>query len=283
MRSLRQIKNRIRSIENTRKVTSALEMISVVKLSRIQDTLLTLRPYACSLEILLNNLVNSAGNVSSPFLVEKTDSGKIGLCVITSDSGLCGLYNNNVIRLADEFIKKTGKDKTKLILIGKKGFNFFKRYNIEILNTYIGLNGRYSPGVCDEISDYLVNIYLAGKVDKIHVAYTHYRTALVQRPAISRFLDIHKTAVKEVEYILEPGKEMLLEDLIPKFLSVKLRLFILEAFTSEHSARTVAMKTATDNAKELLRILTLLRNKVRQANITQEIMEIIASSEALKG
>jgi F-type H+-transporting ATPase subunit gamma len=235
------------------------------------------------LDSLLNNLINSEGAISNPFIEEKTGHVKIGLCVITSDSGLCGLYNNNVIRLADEFVNSQGKEKTKLILIGKKGFNYFKRHDIKILNTYIGLNGRYSPKTCDEITNYLTKVYLAGEVDKIHVAYTHYQRALILKPVINKFVNIDKGAGKEEQYLFEPGKEKILEELIRKYLFMKMRLFILEAFTSEHSARAVAMKTATDNARELLRMLTLLRNKVRQGNITQEIMEVIASAEALKG
>ncbi len=283
MRSLRQIKNRIRSIENTRKVTSALEMISLSKLHRVDNPLFALRPYFSATESLLNDLLNSKGSVSHPFIGEKIENAKLGFCIITSDSGLCGLYNNNMIRFTDELINKYGKDNIKLILIGKKGFNYFKRHNINILNSYIGLNGRYSLKVCDEITNYLGNIYLSGEVNEVRVAYTHYQTALTLKPTINKFLNIEKVATQEEEFIFEPDKEKILEELIPKYLAMKMRYFILEAFTSEHSARAVAMKTATDNARELLRLLVLLRNKVRQANITQEIMEVIGSAEALKG
>jgi len=147
----------------------------------------------------------------------------------------------------------------------------------------MGLNGRYSAQICDAIAKYMTDIYLAGEVDEIRVAYTYYKTALILKPTINKFLNIERRNVEEKEYIYEESKARVLEELIPKYLSMKMRQFILDAFTSEHSARTVAMKTATDNANELLRILTLLRNKVRQANITQDIMEIIASAEALKG
>ena len=283
MRSLGQIKNRIRSISNTQKVTSALEMISVSKLNRIDKALFSLRPYLSEMERILNNLINSKDKISHPFIGTKTESSKLGLCVITSDSGLCGVYNSNIIRLADEFVKNYGKDKIKLILIGKKGFNYFKKENASILNAYLGLNGRYSSQVCDEITKYLTDIYLSGQVDEIRVAYTHYKTALILKPEIEKFLNIETNEAEEEEYIYEKSKERVLEEIIPKYISLKMKQFILESFTSEHSARTVAMKTATDNADELLRILTLLRNKVRQANITQEIMEIIASAEALKG
>jgi len=283
MRSLGQIKNRLRSISNTQKVTSALEMISVSKLHRVDNILFALRPYLSGMESMLNDLINSGGKISHSFIGAKTESVKLGLCVITSDSGLCGMYNSNIIRLADEFIHNYGKEKIKLILIGKKGFNYFKRGGINILNTYMGLNGRYSAKVCDEITKYLTGIYLSHEVDEIRVAHTHYKTALIHKPVINKFLNIEIGDAGQEEYIYEKSKERVLEELIPKYLSLKMRQFILDAFTSEHSARTVAMKTATDNADELLRILTLLRNKVRQANITQDIMEIIASAEALKG
>jgi F-type H+-transporting ATPase subunit gamma len=283
MRSLRRIKNRIRSIENTEKVTRALEMISVVKLNRIDNILYAIRPYLLKLESIVNNFINSTEQLSSPFLEERPHRQNLGLCLITSDSGLCGMYNDNIIRLAEEFIRIQGKDKIKLIAIGRKGLNYFKKRNLQILNSYIGLNGRYSDKISDEITNALTNIFLSGEVCEVYVAYTHYETALRYKPMIKKLLNIEAPGSQEIEYILEPNKERILEELLPRYISMQTRLFLLEAFSCEHAARTVAMKTATDNANELLERLILQRNKARQANITQEIMEIISSTEALKG
>lgn len=283
IRSLKQIKNRIRSIENTKKVTGAMEMISVAKLNRIENVLYQIRPYFSRLESILHNFINSTGPYTNPFLVERSHKKKIGLCVITSDSGLCGAYNNDIIGLAEEFINERGSDRVRLIVIGKRGSNYFKKQEMDVLNSYIGLNGKYSDKIAVEIAIVLIDVFLSGEVDEVYIAYSHYKTAMVRTPVIKKILNVEMEKTSKIEYILEPDKNKILEDLLFKYIFMQIRISILEAFTSEHAARIVAMKTATDNAKELLDSLILLRNKVRQANITQEIMEIISSSEALKG
>lgn len=285
MQSLRNIKNRIRVIGNTHKITDAMERISVTKLKRVENTLFTIRPYVSQLNSLFHDLTGNTKLINSPFFEEKPGNGRIGLCVITSDSGLCGLYNSNIIRLADEFIQKQGKEKIKLVLVGKKGFAYFKNRGIEILKTYTDLHGKYQKTISDEICDYLSAIFLSGQVHEVYTAYTHYQTALILKPVLKKFLNIDRNYNEKtaIEFILEPDAQRIQDGLIPEYISMNFRLILLEAFTSEHSARTVSMKMATDNAEELLKMLVLFRNKVRQANITQEMMEIIASSEALKG
>jgi F-type H+-transporting ATPase subunit gamma len=281
--SIKQIKNRIRSIENTKKVTAALEMVSVAKLSRIDKQLYALRPFSLKMVELLNNL---AGHPQAPFstLMEKRKpGGDIALCVITSDNGLCALYNHNVIRVAEEFIRNNPKAAVRLVLIGHKGLNYFKTRYKQINNYRVGLNGNYSDKACDEITEELSGLFLSRQVDKVYVAYTHFKNSLVQKAVVEQLLNIGAEVTKPIEYILEPDLESILVQIIPQYLKVKMRLILLESFTSEHAARTVAMKAATDNAKELLESLILTRNKVRQAGITQEILEISSSSEALKG
>lgn len=283
IRSLKQIKNRIRSIENTKKVTGAMEMISVAKLNRIENVLYQIRPYFSRLESVLHNFIDNTGPYTNPFLVERSHKNKIGLCVITSDSGLCGAYNNDIIYLAEKFIKEQSKDRVKLIVIGKRGANYFRKQEMDVLNSYIGLNGKYSEKIAVEIAVALIDVFLSQEVDEVYIAYSHYKTAMVRNPVIKKVLNVEVNSGRKIEYILEPDKDKILENILFKYIFMQIRISILEAFTSEHAARIVAMKTATDNAKELLDGLILLRNKVRQANITQEIMEIISSSEALKG
>ena len=284
IQSLKTIKNRIRSIDNTKKVTAAMEMISVSKLNRIEKTLFVLRPYILSLERVMLNLVNSQEHIAHPYFDAKVGCDKLCLCVITSDGGLCGSYNNNIIRVAEEFIRGRGKDKVSLVCVGRKGFNYFRKSNLNIANSYIGLNGRFSEKASAGIIDNLVDIFVSGKAAEVYVAYTHFKTALINEPKVEKILNIspapHET---KTEYIFEPDVTAILNEIAPKYISMKFKLIMMEAFTAEHSARTVAMKTATDNARDLLQGLVLLRNKVRQANITQEMLEIISSSEALKG
>jgi len=281
--SIKQIKNRIRSVENTKKVTGAMQMISVVKFNRIEEKLFALRRYALRFENLMHNLTSLSQEPSLEYFKKESIRSDIALCLITSDSGLCGMYNQNVIRAAEEFLEKNGAKKVKLILVGQKGLNYFKGKPVEILNSHTGLNAKFTQDSCDKIARELSQLFLSGQVGSVYVAHTHFKNFLTQKPTLQRFLSIEARGGKPVECIIEPDLESILTDLIPQYLLIKMRLIFLEAFTSEHAARFISMKTATDNAKELLEDLVLLRNKVRQAGITQDILEITSSVEALKG
>jgi len=281
--SLKRIKNRLRSIENTRKVTGAMQMISATKLHRTTKILLAARPYLMKLESLLNNIAAGSASLSGPFFTARPDIKKAALCLITSDSGLCGAYNNNVIRVAEDFIEKRGSGNVRLIAVGSKGYKYFKARGIMAEHSYLGLNGRYSEKIADDAGHTLINAYLNNEVDEVFIAYTHFETVLRVKPVLVKFLNLTCSSSEPAEYIFEPDISHILEELVPRYLLNKVRCVLLDSLTSEHSARTVAMKAATDNAGDLLHSLTQLRNKVRQANITQEIMEIISSVEALKG
>ncbi|MFH0855403.1 MAG: ATP synthase F1 subunit gamma [Candidatus Omnitrophota bacterium] len=283
IQSLKTIKNRIRSTENTEKVTAAMEMVSVAKLNKTEKSLIAIRPFVNGLEAIMNHLIGNLPQSAHPFLEAKSNSDRTCLCIITSDSGLCGVYNNEIIRTAENFCNSRGKEKMDLVCVGRKGFNYFKKNNFNVLNAYVGLNGRYSEKVSSAISNNLKAIFISGRVSQVHIAYTHFKTALIHEQRLEKFLNIDCPFEAKTSYILEPEKGAILNEIIPEYVFMKLKMILLEAFTVEHSSRTVAMKAATDNAKDLLQGLILLRNKVRQANITQEIMEIISSSEALKG
>ncbi len=281
--SIKQIKNRIRSVENTKKVTGAMQMISVAKLNRIQAQLLALRPFAVRMENLLQNLAGASTRISSPYFENKPKPKALVLCVVSSDNGLCGMYNQNILRAASDFMEKNQPRQTKLIVLGQKGLTFFKAAGSEILQTYTGLNAKFSPDLCHQLTGELSDLFLSGQACAVHLAYTRFENALIQRPVIEQFLSITPTATKQIDYIAEPSLENIFEDLVPRYLKIKLQLVLLEAFTSEHASRVVSMKTATDNAKDLLEGLVLFRNKVRQAGITQDILEITSSAEALRG
>jgi F-type H+-transporting ATPase subunit gamma len=280
--SIKQIKNRIRSVENTKKVTGAMQMISVAKLNRIQNQLFVLRPYALRLESLMQDLAGLAQKKSGYF-EKKSAQAPIVLCLISSDSGLCGMYNQNIIRAAQEFLEKNNPQRVKLILIGQKGSAYFRSSQAEILNSYVGLNAKFKPDFCDKITDQLSHLFLSGKASAVYLGYTRFENALVQKPVIEQFLNIQPRRVEPIEYIAEPDFKAILEDLVGRYLRIKMQLVLLESFTCEHAARTVSMKAATDNAKDLLEGLVLFRNKVRQAGITQDILEITSSAEALRG
>ena len=281
--SIKQIKTRIRSVENTKKVTGAMQMISVAKLNRVQDQLLVLRPYALRLENLMYNLAGLSEENLSAYFKKGSTQADIALCLISSDSGLCGMYNQNVLRAAEEFLEKNNSKRIKLILVGQKGLSHFRSSGIEILNSYIGLNAKFNQDFCSKLVSELGNLFLNGQAGSVYLAYTYFENSLVQKATIEQLLSIQPRTVKPIEYIAEPDFKSILADLVPRYLKIKMQLVLLEAFTSEHAARTVSMKTATDNAKDLLEGLVLFRNKVRQAQITQDILEITSSAEALRG
>jgi len=281
--SIRQIKNRIRSVDSTKKVTGAMQMISVAKLNRMEEELFALRRYTLRLENLMHNLASLSEEPPLEYFKKKSNQADIALCVVTSDSGLCGTYNQNIIRAVEGFLDKNGADNVKLILIGQKGLNYFRAKPVKIINSYTGLNAKFTQNFCDKITTELSQLFLSGQVGSVYLAYTYFNNSFIQKATVQRLLSIESREVKPVEYIIEPDLESMLVDLIPKYLLVKMHLIFLEAFTSEHAARTISMKTATDNAKELLEGLVLLRNKVRQAGITQDVLEITSSVEALKG
>ncbi|MDD5561809.1 MAG: ATP synthase F1 subunit gamma [Candidatus Omnitrophica bacterium] len=283
LQSIKQIKSRIRSVENSKKVTSAMQMISVAKLNQTQSKLFSLRPYALKLEGLMHNLACLPHSLPLEYFKNNGARDNSVLCVITSDNGLCGVYNQNVIRAAEEFLEDSGRDKVSLILIGQKGLNYFRKSGVKIMNSYVGLNARFSQGVCDKITAQLIQVFLSGEAGSVFLAYSSFGNSIIQTALVEQFLSIKPKNLKPVEYIAEPNLKNILAGLVLQYLVVKMRLVFLEAFTCEHAARTVAMKTASDNAKELLEGLVLLRNKVRQAGITQDILEIASSVEALRG
>lgn len=298
--SLRQIKRRVKSVENTRKITRAMRMVSTAKFKRAEDMLYRGRPYYLKLDSILQRLLLSLKPEqlrAHPLLEERAEKKNLAVCVITSDSGLCGVYNNNVIRATADFIKEHGKKNIRLVAIGRKGFSYFAKRGVKIAKSYVGLHGRYSPSTADTIAKDLVGIFLDRQADEIYIAHTHFDAAMRYHTRIRKFLDIAPVrdasrqevprtpghAKGETEFIVEPNVEKILEGLLPGYISVKMRLILLDAFTSEHSSRMAAMQTATDNAVELIDTLTLLRNKARQASITGEVLEVAAAAEALKG
>ena len=284
IQSLRNIKLRIKSIESTRKITHAMEMVSSAKLSRTKHRLFAQRPYFIKLETVLNKLLAGAGTPIHPLLEKRPEEKKVALCVIVSDAGLCSVYNYAIIRAAEDFIAKRGRDNVRLITIGREGFNYFKRKGFSISNQYVELHGRHSDEVSKNISDVLADMFLQKDVDGVYIAYTCFITTLRRKVMLEKFLNVEMPeGGDDTEYIVEPNIDRAIDKLMPAYISEKFNLILLDAFASEHAARMIAMKTATDNANELVETLTLLRNKARQAAITKEVLEIAMSAEALKG
>jgi len=281
--SLKQIKNRIRTIEGTRKVTHAMEMISVAKLKSTESELFVAREYFTEIKGLLDDILSNITSATHPLLTRRGAGGRAALCLITSDSGLSSDYNPNIIRATEAFINKYRQEGILLIAAGKKGFKYFQKKGVQILAKFIESKGSYSKEVSARILTMLTDIFLSGKADEVYIASTYFGSISKHVPAIEKLFPIDSIAATEnLKYIVEPDIAGILAELIPIYSSYKIKLAFLNAFTCEHTSRMIAMAEATNNAEELLEGLVLSRNKLRQANITKELIELISSSELLK-
>jgi F-type H+-transporting ATPase subunit gamma len=283
IQSLRQIKNRIKSIQNTHKLTRAMEMISLTKMRSFQRVLPAYKRFYSKLEGLIHDLSASFDTAPHPFLRQVDKCKKVALCIITSDTGLCGAYNHNIIAAAEHFLRQDKCLKADIIAIGKKGFIHFKKKGYAVPEVYTELHGRYSEALADKISAKLIELFVSGECGEVAIAYTVFESASRHRPNVERFLNIERKPGTKREYILEPQADAMLAELLPVYVRNKMRIILLNAFACEHASRAMAMGESTENAEEVLNNLTLVRNKVRQANITKEIIEVISSVDALKG
>lgn len=284
--SLRQIKSRIRSIENIKKVTRAMEMVSLAKLRPIEGELRAAQDYLRRLKQLLDRVVSSKrekDKVSHPFFRKRPEAKKICLCLVTSDTGLCGGYNHAVIGAAEEFLaRQRGGPCVSLAIVGRKGYNYFRKKAVPIIFSFTELRGRFSEKASRDLTSFLTRAFLENEADRVHIAYAHFESVSRYRPLVEKFLEIDIPPEAEGDYLFEPDADGVLAELLPFYVASKMRTVLMEALVVEHSCRVMAMGQATDNAKELLDGLVLTRNKVRQEHITREIMEIISSTEALK-
>ncbi|MFT6947067.1 MAG: F-type H+-transporting ATPase subunit gamma [Vicingaceae bacterium] len=291
MANLKEIRNRITSVSSTRQITSAMKMVSAAKLRRAQDAITQMRPYANKLKELLGNLSDGTNDGDGSIYEEQREVKRVLLIPITSNRGLAGAFNANIIKQTSKIINEKYADKDVTVLaIGKKADDFFKK-------TEYNIKGTTLPGKLDTIFDDL-NFKrvskVAGKImrafefkqfDEVVIIYNEFVNAAVQNVNVEQMMPIVSNAVEESsvasDYIYEPSKEFIVEELIPK--SIKLQLFkaLLDSHASEHGARMTAMHKATDNASEMINDLKLVYNKARQASITNEILEIVGGAEAL--
>jgi len=300
---LRILKSRIRSVENTKKITRAMEMVSAAKLRRFQKMMTEAAPYTASLEQMLINLTRDQGSASErtsssfshPFLEERKEKNS-ALVFITSDSGLCGPYNMDLIQIARDFLKEKeneGYGSPFLFGIGKSGISALTRNGYTFNGKYTEIRGHQVEETIKKLKDQLEQRYLNREVDAVYVVYSHFINTATQKPIVEKILPFKQemetmeavsgpSASTAVPYIYEPTPEFIFNKLIPFFFEAKIRILFLEAFVSEHTARMNAMHQATKNAKEMIDSLVLFRNKIRQAIITKEIIEIISGSQALK-
>ena len=282
IQSLRQIKSKIRNIENVEKVTHAMEMIATAKFRSIEGEVFAAVQYVSKIESLLDNLLAHRGSLSHPLIEENKGQQKIALCVIASDTGLCSTYNSNVFDALDLFMKEHASDMIDFIVIGKKGFNYFKRKTLNVVDSFLELHGRYSDELAKKILNTLTDRFVSKSVREIYVVSTHFETTARHRVRIKKLLPVDIRNVDGGKILFEPDIQGIFDELMPAYMFNKIKVILLEAFASEHASRMMAMGEATSNARDLLEDMVLLRNKVRQANITKEILEISSTAEVLR-
>lgn len=286
MPNLKEIRNRIASIKSTMQITSAMKMVSAAKLKKAQDAIIATRPYSQKLTRLLQSLSDSMDDDSGSVYASRREVNKVLVVAITSNKGLCGAFNANVIKQASALARQTyaGK-KTDFLTIGKKGNDILKK-SFNIIANHNAILDDVSFANVSQVAGYLMNLYETLQYDAILLVYNHFKNAANQLTTTEQFLPIvtaENTKTTVIDYIFEPSKQEIVATLIPKSLKMQLYKAVRDSFASEHGARMTAMHKATDNAGELKGELTLSYNKARQAAITNEILEIVGGAEALNG
>ena len=290
--ALKEVRNRIQSVKSTQQITKAMKMVSAAKLRRAQDAIVQMRPYAQKLQEMLSNIVSSAeGDVNMALAAERPVQ-KTLIIIITSDRGLCGGYNSNLIKLAkqvinDKYAAVAAKDIAEILPLGKKGYEHFSKNKFKVIDRYWHIFSELSFENVAGIAKFAMDAFEKGDVDAVELVYSEFKNAGTQKFVVEQFLPIKKSEKKKGEtkadFIFEPGKDVLIKELMPKILNTQLYKAILDAHASEHGARMMAMDKATENAEELLKHLKISYNRARQAAITTELTEIVSGAAALQG
>ncbi len=294
--SLKEVRQRIRSVQNTQQITKAMKMVSAAKLRRAQAAIQQMRPYAEKQQQMLRNVLSNLGDDATEVTVfsKARPVERACLVVVTSSRGLCGAFNTNIhkalqARIESEYRALYEAGRLTLLPIGKKGYEYFaKRYpKLDIITDYVELFGALNFDSATEVANRLMEAFEQGRFDKVEVAYGHFKNAVSQYPTIEQWLPVppleaEAGAQTRADYIFEPDMKQLLQVLVPGILRTSFYKFLLDTHASEHGARMTAMDNATENANELLRELRISYNKARQEAITKEILEIVGGAAALE-
>lgn len=295
MAGVKEIRTRITSVQSTMKITSAMKMVSAAKLRKAQNSVLRIRPYSRKMQEILVNLSAGLDSSSENKYAEVKEEGKALVIVITSNGGLCGAFNSNVVKSAVNYIdselaSEKASGNLDIITIGKKAVDLLKSRNYEPVETYDDIFDNLTFEAASELAQSIMDRFAQNEYKKVMLFYNEFLNASTQNLRSVQYLPVETDVEKENmehhfkhDYIFEPNKEDIINDIIPRSLKTQLYCALLESFASEHGARMTAMHSATDNATELLRTLKIAYNKVRQASITNEILEIVSGANALKG
>ncbi len=284
MASIKDIRRRIRATKSMQQIFKAMEMVAAARLRRAQQRAQAASPYATKITEMLENLAGAAAELEHP-LFQAREVRTMALVVVTADRGFAGTYNTTVLRAAWERLRAADKGAVQVVVVGRKGRDFLRRRGVPILAAHTDLPPEASLDLARQLTEELTAQFLAGKVDRVELIYSHFVNALVRRIRVETFLPIGasgKEAPADRGTIFEPDPERIFAELLPRYATAKLYAAMADALASEHSARMVAMGSARKNAGELVDALTLQRNRLRQAAITKEIAELVGGAEALK-
>jgi F-type H+-transporting ATPase subunit gamma len=286
MASLRDIKKRIRAVESTKQITKAMEMVAAARLRKAQMQIESYRPYAQKMQEMLSHLSDASGAVEHPYFEER-EVHNSALVVFASDRGLCGSFNSNIFRRANQWMADHKDENPALVLVGKKANDFYKRRDYKILKRYSDFGGKLDIGRIREVTSSLSKMFIDGELDRIEFLYTAFLSLASTRISEMQFLPIVSEFSSDEEessareYIFEPDPSEIFKQLLPSYAVVQVQMAFAESLASEHATRMLAMGSATKNAGEMIEHLTLVRNKARQASITSELLEIVSGAEAL--
>ncbi|MCX6300826.1 MAG: ATP synthase F1 subunit gamma [Bacteroidia bacterium] len=294
MANLKAIRIRISSVKSTKQITSAMKMVSAAKLRRAQDKIVRLRPYVSKLKEILTGLTQSLAESEVENIYGRiTPPEKILVVVITSNRGLCGAFNANVIKearriVSEKYLDQFNKGDVVFLTIGKKGYDYLRKQNVKMVPERNALLNNLTFDNVAVVAEEIMKKFVSKEYDRVEVIYNHFKNAAVQSLTDEQFLPVESTpsgnkAAAPVDYIYEPSEEEIVKELIPKSLKIQFYRAVLDSFVAEHGARMTAMHKASDNATNMIRELTLQYNKARQAAITNQILEVVSGAEALKG
>lgn len=292
MATLRDIKRRIKGVKNTQQITKAMKMVAAARLRRAQENIINARPYSQKISEVLAHLMSVEKNLVNPLLLTR-EVNRIAVVIVTSDRGLCGSFNMNVIRHSEEMLKDELRElntngNVDLYCVGKKGNDYFTKRNYNVIGSFAGIFSNLKFEFASSLLKDLTTKFLNGEIDKVIVVYNEFKSVIQQKLKIEQLLPIKPFEANDgeeqhlAEFIYEPDKVGIINALLPKHLNAQMWRMLLESYAAELGARMTAMDMATENAKELISSLQLTYNKERQASITKEILEIVSGANALK-
>jgi len=293
MANLKEVRIRIASVKSTQQITSAMKMVAASKLRKAQNAILKMRPYAAKLKDILQNLSASLDSNDDNVLAQERKPEKVLLVVVTSNRGLCGGFNSNILRAAvqkiqNDYSRQLKAGNVSIMTIGRKGSEFFSKRDYNVVSSHDAIFDSLTYENVSVISTSVMDAFISNRYDRVDIIYNQFKNAAVQFVTVEQFLPVEAPVEtplitkSNIDYIFLPSKEEIVTELIPKSLKIQFYKAVLDSYASEHGARMTAMHQATDNAGDLIKELNLAYNKARQAAITNEILEIVSGAEALK-